>query len=54
MPGDVRKGMQGLDTLRRQFGVDMQGVYGAIIEKIQTDDTFHVAIDTIAGALVCS
>ncbi|EFJ46202.1 structural maintenance of chromosomes protein 3 [Volvox carteri f. nagariensis] len=49
MPGDVRKGMQGLDTLRRQFGADMQGVHGAVIEHIRTHETFHVAIDTIAG-----
>ncbi|GLI71470.1 hypothetical protein VaNZ11_016608 [Volvox africanus] len=49
MPVDVRKGIQGLDTLRREFGVDMQGVYGAIIEHIRTQETFHIAIDTIAG-----
>ncbi|GLC40305.1 hypothetical protein PLESTB_001807200 [Pleodorina starrii] len=49
MPGDVRKGMQGLDMLRRQFGVDMRGVHGAIIEHIRTNDIFHVAVDTVAG-----
>ncbi|GIL90194.1 hypothetical protein Vretifemale_17882 [Volvox reticuliferus] len=49
MPADVRKGIQGLDTLRREFGVDMQGVYGAVIEHIRTQETFHIAIDTIAG-----
>lgn len=51
MAGDVRKGIQGLDTLRRQFGVDMTGVYGAVIEHIRTQDGFHIAIDTIAGGV---
>ncbi|GFR44505.1 hypothetical protein Agub_g5769 [Astrephomene gubernaculifera] len=49
MPGDVRKGVQGLELLHKRFGEDMAGVHGAVIEHIRAHETFHVAIDTIAG-----
>ncbi|KAG2449553.1 hypothetical protein HYH02_005087 [Chlamydomonas schloesseri] len=49
MPNDVRKGIQGLDALRQRYGVDMNGVHGAIIEHIRIPEVFYVAVDTIAG-----
>ncbi|KXZ47519.1 hypothetical protein GPECTOR_34g678 [Gonium pectorale] len=49
MPKDVRQGVLGLDALRTRFGVDMRGVHGTVIEHITANETFYVAIDTIAG-----
>lgn len=49
MPQDLRRGLQGLDRLRSQMGVDMAGVHGAIIEHIEVDQVLFDAVDVVAG-----